>query len=180
MLFPPFVNKADLENFYENEISDVYNELNCIKTIYEIEKWQSISLEDKLKQRHSYIETKKKLNQNTESNLELDYEICVIDLLNLIANFIKEISLEVKLNDLSSSEMLLFRLKNILYCELYAINRHKKIRKIGHIPYEGVVEPIFNKLKNTNFYTQYKLEIIRKSYQEMINLYRKNPYKKES
>lgn len=60
----------------------------------------------------------------------------------------------LKMND---SMIHLFRLHTLLYCELYAIHEFADIRKIKHVLFSNLIDPIFDALKDTAYFKQYNL-----------------------
>ncbi len=73
---------------------------------------------------------------------------------------------------------MLFRLKNMMYIELFALNKRLNLKYSGHVLFEEVVEAILIEIKSTTFYLDCELEKLRETYNRVSDLYKKDPYKK--
>jgi hypothetical protein len=139
--------------------------------------WDALSDEQKMEFRKGDLVHKEKIEA---SDLILKYERTVIDLGYEILYFLKET--ESKFDDLSTvavlslPELVLFRLRNMLYCELYSINKYRKLQYGGHVLFEEIVEPIFVELESHSLYSNYNLFVIKDRYKTMIDLYKCKPY----
>lgn len=139
--------------------------------------WLSFMDKEKLDLRMRELWKKKAFKELYTDSIIL-YEESVIELVKLIMKFLDDVSSVVFNKDISEEEFVLFRLKNMLYIELYAVNKRLKLQYSGHIAFERVVEPIFIELESTTLYIQYKLENVREMYKCVSDLHKKEPYKK--
>lgn len=140
--------------------------------------WVSLSDVEKLELRTKEL-TKKYIFKETYSELIILYEESIVKLNKLIIEFLDEVSLVVFNHENTSEEdFVLFRLKNMIYIELFALNKRLNLKYSGHVLFEEVVEPIFNELEDTTFYVQYKLKDLRDAYKSVSDLYKKDPYRK--
>ncbi|MCC9064161.1 hypothetical protein [Flavobacterium piscisymbiosum] len=153
-------------------------EIKLIEGLKKDVEWLSLSDKEKLELRKIEMRKKHALKE-IYSDLIILYEESVIELVELVMKFLNEINV-VAFNseNMSEEEFLLFRLKNMLYIELFAVNKRPKLQYSGHVLFEEVVEPIFSELENTTFYVQYKLQDLKDTYKNVSDLYKKDPYKK--
>lgn len=139
--------------------------------------WLSLLDNEKLEIRKKDL-MKKHVFKELYSDSIILYEESVIELIKLIMKFLDDLSLVVFNKNMSDEEFLLFRLKNILYIELFAVNKRLNLKDCGHIAFERVIEPIFIEIECTTFYVQYKLQDLRDTYKSVSDLYKQDPYKK--
>jgi hypothetical protein len=154
------------------------SEIQLIEGIKKDLYWVSFSNEEKLELRTREL-MKKYVFKELYSDLMISYEESVIELVKIIMKFLDDINLFVfDYQDMSEEEFILFRLKNMLYIELYSINKREKLQYSGHVLFEEIVEPILIELENTKFYLYFELEKLREKYKHVSDLYKKEPYKK--
>lgn len=153
-------------------------EIQLIEGLKKDVYWISLSDREKLELRTKEL-TKKYIFKGAYSELIILYEESIIKLNKLIIEFLDEVSSVVFNNEnTSEEEFVLFRLKNMIYIELFALNKRLNLKYSGHVLFEEVVEPIFRELENTTFYVQYKLQDLRDTYKRVSDLYKKDPYKR--
>jgi len=156
-------------------------ELAILQGIKNDLNWDALTDEQKLEYRRADLVHKKKVAA-TLSDLILRYEESVIELSYEILNFIRET--ETKFSDLSllpsmpQIDIVLFRLRNMLYCELYAVNKHRKLEHAGHVLYHEVIAPLLFELADQISLPQYNIVSIKEKYEAMIVLYSRNPYQR--
>jgi|GEM_PF-4821357 len=154
-------------------------EIQLIEGLKKDVHWISLSDTEKLELRTKEL-TKKYIFKEAYSDLIILYEESIVKLNKLIIEFLDEVSLVVfNHENTSGEEFVLFRLKNMMYIELFALNKRLNLKYSGHVLFEEVVEPIFNELENTTYYVQYKLQDLRDTYKSVSDLYKKDPYKKD-
>jgi hypothetical protein len=173
-----------LNNLYHNEPFSAYlgkYETSILQGIKRDIEWNNLTDLEKLEYRRGDLVHKKKVSTIFPDSV-LVYEESVIQLSYQILDFLKKT--EEYFSDLSTlvrstaSEIALFRLRNMLYCELYAINKHKNLENGGHVLYTEVVEPIFIELMPTDFYKTLDLQKLKETYETVVNLFEKKPYVK--
>lgn len=141
-------------------------------------QWSLLSDSEKFEVRKRELRKRHAFKELYSDSIIL-YEESVVTLIDLIMSFLGGVNDVVFNNDeMSEEEFLLFRLKNMLYIELYAVNKRLKLKYAGHVLFEEVVEPIFIEIENTRFYAEYKLEKIKETYKFVSDLHKKDPYKK--
>jgi hypothetical protein len=140
--------------------------------------WDALSDEQKMEFRMGDLVHKQKIEA---SDLVLKYERAVVDLGYEILYFLRET--DSKFNDLanvaviSQQDIVLFRLRNMLYCELYSINKYRKLQYGGHVLFEEIIEPIFVELESHSMHLDYNLVVMKDKYRTMMDLYNREPYK---
>nr|WP_315238664.1 hypothetical protein [uncultured Flavobacterium sp.] len=166
-----------IEELYLLKNSHRY-EIQLIEGLKKDLYWASLSDKEKLELRTKEL-MKKYVFKEIYSDLMISYEESVIDLVKLIMKFLDEINLIVfDFQNMSEDEFILFRLKNMMCVELYAVNKREKLQYSGHVLFEEVVQPIFVEIERTEFYIQYSLEDLRDTYKRVSDLYGEEPYKK--
>lgn len=141
-------------------------------------QWSLLSDKEKLEVRKKDL-MKKYVFKELYSDSIILYEEAIIELVKLIMKFLDDVSLIVfDCENMSEEEFILFRLKNMLYIELYSINKRSKLQFSGHVLFEEIVEPIFIYVQSTTFYLDYELEKLRETYKRVSDLFKKEPYKK--
>jgi hypothetical protein len=142
--------------------------------------WTKLSDTEKLNFREQEIDYAKVHFKNITPEIVFSYEENVIELGREIINFLEATTnLFEKVDELAykNKELLtLFRLRNLLFCELYAINKHRKLKFGGHVLLEEIVEIVFDELKTSEFYEYHKLETIRNKYKLVLDIYERKPY----
>ncbi|MEP6805554.1 MAG: hypothetical protein ABI892_13585, partial [Flavobacterium sp.] len=139
--------------------------------------WSTLSDQEKLEERKKALLIKS-VHKDLHSDLIISYEQSVIDLSILIMKFLDDISFKIFASvKISDEEFLLFRLKNMLYFELYIIHKKIKLQYSGHILFEDIMEPLFKEIESKVYYEQYQLEILREKFKLVWELYLKQPYK---
>ena len=142
--------------------------------------WQRLSNDAKIEKRKKEINYAKTHFKESTSKKVLEYEQKVVRLGSLIQELLEKMEFlgefDYQAIDKSSGQATLFRLRNILYCELYSINKHRKLEFSGHVPFEEVVEPLIKELASTEYYSEFKLEALADVYRETIDLYEQKPY----
>lgn len=166
-----------IEELYLLKNSNRY-EIQLIEGIKKDLYWASFSDKEKLELRTREL-MKKYVFKVLYSDLMISYEESVIYLVKLIMKFLEDVNLIVfDFQNMSEEEFILFRLKNMLYIELYSVNKREKLQYSGHVLFEEVVEPIFIEIQSTTFYLDYELEKLREMYKRVSDLFKKEPYKK--
>jgi hypothetical protein len=166
----------EIEEFYQKFNSHRY-EIQILEGVMKEMTWETLSDEEKLEQRKKAL-LMKSVHKEMHSDLIILYEESVIELSVLIMKFLKDISFKIfGLAKMSDEEFLLFRLKNMLYFELYIINKKIKLQYSGHILFEDIMEPLFKEIENTVYYKQYQLDDLRETFKFVWELYSKKPYK---
>lgn len=163
---------SDLETIIHIYSTQYINaeELMYLQTVEKFKKWNLMNDLKKQEHRKEYIKMKD-IHFYDEKNLE--YEKTLVSLIDSILNLNK------KYPEISQKDIYFFRIINLLYCEkelvLYPIN----IRGVrGHVPYE-IFEPLIEKVKNTEEYKLYKLDVLFEEYKKMYDLFLENPYKSD-
>jgi hypothetical protein len=134
-------------------------EINLIQRFVGLEQWNSANLQRRIELRKGILVHERKID--LESTDFFDYFETVILFVDLSKSFLDETlhlfeSKEeiLKMND---SMIHLFRLHTLLYCELYAIHEFADIRKIKHVLFNDLIDPIFNALRDTPYFKHYNL-----------------------
>lgn len=165
---------------FPNELLGKY-EISLLQGFKRDIDWDKLSNLQKIEYRKGMLVHKQKVKEIV-SDLELDYEESIVELGYLLIDFLKTTeSLYPNLNEInkkSKVEISLFRLRNLLYCELYAINKHMKLENGGHIPFDLVIDPILKELEESVFFKEYKLHEIKGLYRKVVKLYNQKPYDK--
>jgi hypothetical protein len=154
-------------------------ETRMLDLLYDIQEWNKLDDNGKYRERSKTLEFYKAKFSDDYRSIII-YEEKVLRLLRLIINFLDvtedKFSDVSHVNSLSADDFYLFRLRNMLYCEKEMVNRMPKIENTGHVPSQ-IVNPIFEKLRNSECYVFYKLHDIDILYSEVIDLHYKEPYK---
>lgn len=164
--------------FLKNSRFDSRNyEIQILEGISKDITWSTLSDQEKLEERKKALLIKS-VHKDLHSDLIISYEQSVIDLSILIMKFLDDISFKIFASvKISDEEFLLFRLKNMLYFELYIIHKKIKLQYSGHILFEDIMEPLFKEIESKVYYEQYQLEILREKFKLVWELYLKQPYK---
>lgn len=154
------------------------SEIQIIEDFRKRRNWETASDQEKLEIRNKELMLKHVYKQ-LYSDLVTSYEESVIELTKLIIKFLEEVSLVVfDHQNISEEDFILFRLKNMLYIELFALNKHLKLKfYTGHILFETTTEPILIEIEKTSFYTQYKLQDLKNAFENVRDILKKEPYK---
>ncbi len=165
---------------FPNELLGGY-EISLLQGFTRDVNWGKLSDLQKIEYRKGALVHKQKVKEIV-SDLEFDYEKSVIELGYLLIDFLKTTeSLYSDLSEINKKtkvEISLFRLRNLLYCELYAINKHMKLENGGHVPFDLVIDPVLKELAGSVFFKEYKLHKIKDLYRKVVNLYNQKPYDK--
>lgn len=171
----------EIENFYlsRNIKFNSHNyEMQILEGMKKEISWSTLSDREKLEERKKALLIKS-VHKDFHPDLMILYEESVIELSELIMKFLDNISFKIfGLEKMSDDEFFLFRLKNMLYFELYIIHKKIKLQFSGHILFEDIMEPLFKEIENTVYYEQYQLEVLRETFKFVWELYLKKPYDK--
>ncbi|MCP2027365.1 hypothetical protein L1276_002522 [Flavobacterium sp. HSC-32F16] len=176
-----FEEIEEIKEFYlsrDNKIKPHSSEIQILEGFMKDINWSTLSDQEKLEQRKKALLIKS-VHKELHSNLIILYEESVIELTILIMKFLDDISFKVfDMEKMSDEKFLLFRLKNMLYFELYVIHKKIKLQYSGHVLYEYIMEPIFKEIENTVYYNQYQLQLLREKFELVCELFLKRPYEK--
>jgi hypothetical protein len=154
-------------------------ETRMLGLLYDLQEWNKLDDSGKYRKRSETLKLYKVKFPDDYRSIII-YEEKVLEMVSLINSFLdateKRFSDVNSYDNLSGDDFYLFRLRNILYCEKEMVNRMPKIENTGHVPSQ-IVTPIFEKLRNSECYTFYKLRDIDILYFEVIDLHYKEPYK---
>ena len=159
-------------------------ELSLIQGVKKDITWSGLSHEEKLRLREKELKYASLHFKESTPQIIFDYENALLELGLLIIDFLKKTDFfpldEKQLLEMSPEELTLFRIRNMLYCELYSINKHQKLEFGGHVLFNEVVEPLFKALESSPLYEKFNLDSIATSYQKVMELYSKKPYQKNN
>ena len=176
-----FVNRIYLSPEFQTGFLGKY-ELILLQGVKNDIAWVNLDDEQKLAFRKADLIHKRKLS-GIFSDLVLQYEDAVVELGLEILNFLKQTKTRFsnleEIPFMPKAEIAIFRLRNMLYCELYSINKHKKLEQGGHVLYTEVIEPIIHEVENQILHPTYDLSSIKELYKAVVDLYGQNPYQKE-
>jgi hypothetical protein len=154
-------------------------ELSILQGVKRDIAWSNLTDSEKLEYRKRDLVHKEKVKAII-SDAVISYEEAVIELGYLILNFLEATNIRFPdLNGLptkSKEEITLFRLRTMLYCELYSINKHRNLENGGHVLYAEVIDPILVELETSKAYQEYDLPKIRDVYKRVTALYNSKPY----
>ncbi len=167
--------KNILDNFYSYDL-DLFPERGVLEALYSREIWDKLSDNEKVSKSRSRLESYKV--HSLKSNKVIEYEETVIKIAELILFFYNETESRYKdLKEIGGVHLYLFRIRNLLYCELKVINRNISLRVINHVLLE-IIEPLINNVSESNEYKEYRLDEFVFEYKKMFQLLEQKPYSK--
>lgn len=162
------IDLVEVLNGYSENNVEYGVESSFIKGLLLLRDWDTLSDEDKINKRKERLKYYKKHFNLTEGEIRMrNYEESVVNLSELIILFLKNSF------DECSSEF--DRIKVMLYCELFNLNKNYSYRIINHIPFFVLLE-LKGKLTNLEEFNKYELDILFSCYQEMYKLFLQKPY----
>lgn len=164
------IDLAEILGVYEEQNLSV-NELRLIQTIRDQQLWEKLSLKEKLfkwKEHRSWFVTK---FGEPSDDRKFDYERAFLQHFEVSLHFLSRYDLEdARSSDRDAQKLLVFRLRNLIYCELIAATRLSSIHHNIHLSPE-LMEPLFKGMSK-EMMKKYDLDKVRSSYLEADRLWK--------
>lgn len=157
------IDLVEVLNVYSKNNVEYGVESSFIKVVLLLRDWDTLSDVDKINLRKERLKYYKKHFNSTEEEIKMrNYEESVVNLSELIILFFK--------NSFDECSNEVDRIKVMLYCELFSINKNYSYKMINHIPFFILLE-LKGKLTCLEEFNKYELDTLFSCYQEMYKLF---------
>ncbi|WP_177764711.1 hypothetical protein [Flavobacterium sp. I3-2] len=162
-----------LSGYNKNNFNEIGGEKSFLWFLESIERWNSLSKNEKLEyRRKDMLYTEKHFNNDLIQEKKYTYLKLVYEIHLSFKNILDNIHFN---KNFHIDSQYLFRLYSMFFCEIEFLCMYKDLKKIGHIPV-FILEPLIEQVKDTEEYKKYKLGELLETYKKMYSLFLEKPY----